>query len=307
MAYVKQGFSKGQVLTADHLNKMEQGIYDSQEKLISGFNVKTINNQSMLGAGNININTSGGSDGSVSLYEQAKMQISRFHHQYMINTDRDANDKIVDIAIFAGQSNSCGRATADDIATPEDMLIPCPLERGFSFNNVSSTAPVQIVEPISANGSSAYGYIPAFINAYNEVTGRRVCAVYQSQGGVMLNKFAPYVLDSTTGEETGSAGTYYSNIVKFVRHAKTNLTANGYTVGDIFLVWCQGEADAAYLGNTNNYANAYEQTLDSDEAIREYWKERFVRIVEKLQEDVELTTAFIIRIGHQRGVSIQCT
>ena len=117
----------------------------------------------------------------------------------------------------------------------------------------------------------------------------------------MLNKFAPYVLDSTTGEETGSAGTYYSNIVKFVRHAKTNLTANGYTVGDIFLVWCQGEADAAYLGNTNNYANAYEQTLDSDEAIREYWKERFVRIVEKLQEDVELTTAFIIRIGHQRG------
>lgn len=287
MAYISQTFvdrvvdaagnvvTPGTALKAEHLKHIEAGIL-ANEKAIAAL---------------------GGGD--ASLYEEAKNLISRFQHQYMINGARDTSK--VDIAIFAGQSNSCGRATADDVATANDMLIPCPIERGFSFNNTASTTPVQIVEPISENGSSAYGYIPAFINAYNETTGRKVCACYMSQGGVMLNKFAPYVLDSTTGEETGKAGTYYTNIVSRVNHAKVNLAANGYTVGDIFLVWCQGEADAAYLGNTNTYANTYEQSLSSQEEIREYWKERFIRIVEKLQEDVGLSTAFVIRIGHQRG------
>ena len=287
MAYSTQTFidqvrdSDGNIVTqgtkvrAEHLRHIEEGIKANEAA----------------------INALGGGD-SV-LYEDAKKLISRFQHQYMANSEK--NTSKVDIAIFAGQSNSCGRATESDITTANDLLIPCPIERGFSFNNAASTTPVQIIEPISANGSSAYGYIPAFINAYNEVTGRKVCAVYQSTGGVMLNKFAPYVLDDTTGEETGTAGTYYSNIVKHVKHAKTNLEANGYTVGDVFLVWCQGEADAAYLGNVNNYANAYEESLSSEEEIREYYKARFTRIVEKLKEDVGLTTAFIVRIGHQRG------
>lgn len=304
MAYTKQGFvnnDKSKPLTAEQLIKMEEAIISNesnlgkkQATLVSGGNIKTINGQPVLGSGDLKIE----SGGSSSPYDQAKQLLSRFHHQYMV-AEKDTTK--VDIAIFAGQSNSCGRATEADITTANDLLIPCPLERGFSFNNTSSTTPVQIVEPISANGSSAYGYIPAFINAYNGVTGRKVCACYMSQGGVMLNKFAPYVLDSTTGEETAKAGTYYTNIVNGVKHAKTNLTANGYTVGDIFLVWCQGEADAAYLGNTNSYANAYEQSLSSEEEIREYYKARFARIIDKLQEDVGLTTAFIIRIGHQRG------
>ena len=314
MSYEKQTFvdrvvdasgnvtAEGTKLKAEHLNHIEDGIKANetaigkkQDTLKSGTNIKTVNGQSILGSGNLEVE----SGGSGSLYEQAKKLISRFNHQYMINAERDSTK--VDIAIFAGQSNSCGRATEDDIATANDILIPCPIERGFSFNNTASTTPVQIVEPISANGSSAYGYIPAFVNAYNEVTGRKVCACYMSVGGVMLNKFAPYVLDSTTGEETTTAGMYYTNIVDRVNHAKTNLAANGYTVGDIFLVWCQGEADAAYLGNVNNYANAYEQSLSDEEEIREYWKARFSRIVEKLQEDVGLSTAFIVRIGHQRG------
>lgn len=242
---------------------------------------------------------SGTVDDDLVLYEQAKTLISRFNHQYLINRETDSTK--VDIAIFAGQSNSCGRATAEDVATSKDQFLTCPLENGFTFNNTADTSPVQIVEPITANGSTAYGYIPAFINAYSQTTGRKVCACYKSYGGAMMNKWFPYVPDDTTGEETTTVGTFYKVMVDAVAHAKTNLVANGYTVGDVFLVWCQGEADAAYLGNTNSYAYTYEQALTDETEIREYYKAKFSRIVEKLQEDVGLSTAFVIRIGHSQS------
>ena len=251
--------------------------------------------------------TGGGGSGSAEnttdrnlvLYEEAKTLISRFNHQHMANREIDSSK--VDIAIFAGQSNSCGRATTEDVATSKDLFLTCPMENGITFNNTATTTPVQIVEPITANGSTAYGYIPAFINAYSQTTGRKVCACFKSYGGAMINKWFPYVPDDATGEETSTVGTFYKAIIDAVAHAKTNLSANGYTVGDVFLVWCQGEADAAYLGNVNSYAYTYEQALTDETEIREYYKAKFSRIVEKLQEDVGLSTAFIIRIGHSQS------
>ncbi|MBO5123427.1 MAG: hypothetical protein J6B99_09755 [Oscillospiraceae bacterium] len=235
---------------------------------------------------------------TANLYEDAKGHVSRFEHQYFKNTALDTNK--VDIAIFAGQSNSCGRATLEDVTTVNDIIVPVSVDKGFSFNNTESTIPLQIVEPITANGSTGYGYIPSFINAYNKATGRRICACYKSFGGAMLNKWSPYVLDDTTGEETATVGAFYKVMVDAVSHAKTNLIASGYEVGDVFLVWCQGEADAAYLGNANVYANAYEQSLSTDEEIKAYYKARFLRLVEKLKEDTGLSTAFIIRVGHSQ-------
>lgn len=259
---------------------------------ITGF--KTVNGASVLGSGNIEVIGQGGE----SLYAQAKKYISRFHHQYMVNAEKtDA----VDIILFAGQSNSCGRATLADCTTDEDLILSVPMAKAFTFNNTAETEPVQIVEPISANGSSAYGYIPAFLNAYYATTGRRACACYKSSGGTMLNKFAPFVLDSTTGEPTATQGAFYKAMVAAIEHAKTNLVTNDYTVGDIFLVWCQGESDGDYLGNTNSYANAYEATLTTDEQKISYYKERFADLVEHLKEDTGLSTAFIIRIGHKSG------
>lgn len=277
MSYNSKNFVKGEVLTHEHMNNIIAGIDE----------LKKLNNTA------VSTNT--------DLYEQAKLLVSRFSHQYFKNTNYKSDSK-VDIAIFAGQSNSCGRATLDDVKTEKDFFVKTPIEYGFSFNNTLSTTPVQITEPISANGSNGYGYIPAFINSYFATTGRKICACYKSVGGVMLNTFAPFKLDGTTGEETTTIGTYYKNIIDAVNHAKTNLVKNGYEVGDIFLVWCQGEADAAYLGKESNYTNAYEVTLTTDEQKITYYNERFVRLITKLKEDIDLSTAFIIRIG-QSGTS----
>lgn len=277
MSYNSKNFVEGEVLTHEHMNNIIAGIDE----------LKKSNNTAV--------------STNIDLYEHAKLLVSRFSHQYFKNTNYKSDSK-VDIAIFAGQSNSCGRATLDDVKTEKDFFVETPIEYGFSFNNTSSTTPIKITEPISANGSSGYGYIPAFINSYFATTGRKICACYKSVGGVMLNTFAPFKLDSTTGEETTTIGVYYKSIIDSVNHAKTNLVENGYEVGDIFLVWCQGEADAAYLGKESSYTNAYEVTLTTDEQKITYYNERFVRLITKLKEDIDLSTAFIIRIG-QSGTS----
>lgn len=69
MAYEKHGFTPGQVLTAEALNEMEQGIVDNEaaladkqpkgEYLTQHQKLKTINGQSLVGEGDITISGSG--------------------------------------------------------------------------------------------------------------------------------------------------------------------------------------------------------------------------------------------------------
>ena len=240
------------------------------------------------------------SDELIKLYNEAKNHVSRFQHQAYIN-QKNTNENLVDIVLFAGQSNSCGRAQLTDCTTEDDLILDIPLTSGFSFNNTASTEPLQIVEPITANGTSGYGYIPAFINAYYATTNRRVCACYKSVGGTMINKFVPYVLDDLTGEPTTTKGTYYKQMVSAVEHAQKNIVSNGYEVGEILLVWCQGESEAYYLGWENQYAITYEQGLTSEEQHIAWYKKQFLSIVNELKADVGLSAGFIIRIGHRKN------
>jgi hypothetical protein len=57
MAYVKTTWTNdsGQSINADNLNKIEQGIFDKQDQLISGTNIKTVDGVSIVGSGDIPI------------------------------------------------------------------------------------------------------------------------------------------------------------------------------------------------------------------------------------------------------------
>lgn len=73
MAYTKQTFDDYQVLTADNMNYIEdgieaahQGLEQKQNTLVSGMNIKTINGVSLLGEGNLVIQGSDG-EGSTSV------------------------------------------------------------------------------------------------------------------------------------------------------------------------------------------------------------------------------------------------
>lgn len=265
-----------------------------QDKLVSGTNIKTINGKPVIGEGDLEILNI-----PESLYDQAKKQITRFRHQCVKAIDPPA-EKEVDIILFSGQSNSCGRAQLADCSTPEDLLLSTPMKKAFHFNNLASTQPLEIVEPISANGTSTYGYIPAFLNAYHATTGRQVCACFMSSGGANLNKFVPYVLDANS-QPTDKANSYFTAMVDRVNHAKLQLSLLGYTVGGIYLVWCQGENDAYYYGtDSGSYCTDYEKTLTTSEAKTAYYKDLFMTLVDGLKAEIGLQNAFIIRIGHRK-------
>lgn len=74
MAYNKTNFREGDILTANHMNNIENGIIaiedvldDKQDKLYNGVNLKTINGISLLGPGNIDIQGTEGSDTAITV------------------------------------------------------------------------------------------------------------------------------------------------------------------------------------------------------------------------------------------------
>lgn len=85
MAYTKQKFEDYQVLTADNMNFIEDGIEqahlgleEKQDTLVSGTNIKTINGVSLLGEGNLVIQGGSGSGGaSVMGYASDYVQITQ--------------------------------------------------------------------------------------------------------------------------------------------------------------------------------------------------------------------------------------
>lgn len=309
MAYQTHTFKDQDILTHNDMNNIISGINEAksdinkkQATLVSGNNIKTINGVSILGSGNIIISGDGGSTLSstdnFTLYNQAKAVVSRFHHREILNIE-PAKDKEVDLILFTGQSNSCGRAQLGDCKNPEDLILSVPMYKAFHFNNTSSIEPVQIVEPITANGTSTYGYIPAFLNAYYKTTHRQVCACFYSVGGSNLNKFTKYKLDDNS-EPTTTKNTAYTTTVQRVDYAKQKLTELGYTIKGIYIVWCQGENDAYYYGYANNYATLKEQSLTTSELKTAYYKDLFSKLVNDWKTDIGIDQVFIISIGHRK-------
>lgn len=83
MAYTKQTFEDYQILTADNMNHIEdgidtahQGLGEKQDTLVSGMNIKTINGVSLLGQGNLVIEGSNGSSTPVTGYATDYIQIT---------------------------------------------------------------------------------------------------------------------------------------------------------------------------------------------------------------------------------------
>lgn len=192
--------------------------------------LKTINNNYLVGTGNISI------ENGISEKIAAKSIVAQYQYQNIgINK---ASDREVDIMIFAGQSNSCGRAQISD---PENLgyLADIAIEKGWTYQVSSTTSEHirrKIVEPISANGSSGYGYIPLLIDSYYEATHRKVCACFKSAGGTMMHSWLPYSFDNTTGEIIPTPTSYYTQMVTSVQAAKQYLAEDGYIIGHIFLV-----------------------------------------------------------------------
>ena len=229
--------------------------------------------------------------------KEEKDYVSSVINSYKNQNLKPYGEKEVDIILFAGQSNSCGRATLED---NKGKNISVSQDVAFTFKNTGNTI-CSIEEPLTYNGTSGYGYIPSFLTSYYNTTGHRVCACFMSVGGTSLNKFTPYVLDGYT--PTSTKNKYYTNMVNYVNNAKEQLTNSGYTYKNIYLVWCQGENEGLYYGQQSKYSTEYEASLTNYDDKMNYYAYSLRYMIDSLKTDIGLDNTFLIRIGYCKNGS----
>ncbi|MGN1116243.1 MAG: sialate O-acetylesterase, partial [Candidatus Ornithomonoglobus sp.] len=192
-----------------------------------------------------------------------------------------SSQKLVDLVLFAGQSNMAGRGTAEEAAI-------CPAGEGFELNTVGnakladSTVPYvlsTVTEPFGKNenndiihdaGSNGIDrrsgdMVPALMKAYYGKTGVPIVGVQASRGGQETKWFV-------TADVKAEMQRRYNDAASYLEKA-------GYTVRRKFMVWCQGEADA----DNNRSESVY--------------KTNTLAIFDNMK-DAGITDMFIVKTGH---------
>ena len=185
----------------------------------------------------------------------------------------ETQEKIVDLVLFAGQSNMAGRGEYAEATR-------CEPNHGFEYHAVTEPGVLTTVgEPFgkyennsTVNDAGSNGIdrrsgdmVSAFMESYYSVSGVPIVGVQCSRGGTETKWWNGTVL-------TEAAARY--------NEAKAYLESCSYTIGKQFMVWCQGEADA-----------------DNNRSIDTY-KSNTKNIFNTLKTSTGISDMFMIRIGH---------
>ena len=166
----------------------------------------------------------------------------------MLLDRKDTDGKhIIDLVLFAGQSNMSGRGTATE-------AVLCDLAAGYEYKAVSRPGELLPVrEPFGLgedrkgaiwdydpNGFSkrAGSMVSAVIDTYYSLSGRRIVGVSASIGGS----------DTVQWKEI-----YLADAIERLEKAKDFLTVSKFEIGKIFVVWCQGESDGDAMRTAEEY------------------------------------------------------
>ena len=156
-----------------------------------------------------------------------------------------------DLVVFAGQSNMSGRGDAA-------MAVKCNENAGFEYKAISNpNGLVPVSEPfglgeertggiydMNSDGSSKRtgSMVSALIDAYYGQCGRKVIGVCASIGGTSTEQWKKiYMKDAVSRLDT----------------ARSFLKSKKIPIGNIFVVWSQGETD----GDNNVCAEEYIKNL----------------------------------------------
>ncbi|MGN0183107.1 MAG: sialate O-acetylesterase, partial [Candidatus Ornithomonoglobus sp.] len=182
--------------------------------------------------------------------------------------------RTVDLAIFMGQSNMAGRGDYAD-------AVKCAAGHGFEYHAITEPAVLSTVcEPfgkyenndaVNDNGGNGIDrrsgdMVSAFMESYYQTSGTPLVGVQCSRGGTESSWW------NNSARMTEAAARY--------NKAKKYLEDSGYTIGNQFMVWCQGCSDA-----------------DNSRSMDDY-KSNTKAIFETMKSNTGLTDMFIVRTGH---------
>lgn len=183
-------------------------------------------------------------------------------------------DQVVELIIFAGQSNMAGRGTAAlapkitkaqawefRAVSDPTKLYPLTEQFGYLENN-----PAGIWEPGMKTGSM----VTSFVETYLNDSEKNVVALSASKGGSSILEWQP--------------GTpYYRDLLERIHKAKNWLTQAGCQIERVTFLWLQGETD----GDLKRSAEEYQGLATTF----------FKRLLEKDVDEI-----FVLEIGNQRDV-----
>lgn len=156
----------------------------------------------------------------------------------------------VDLFLVAGQSNAVGVGnSAQSPAAPYGMRVV-----GGTISALAD--PVMTAQGVPASTGSAW---PAFANEWTAQTGNR-CAI------------VPYAINSSTLVGTGQwspTGGWRAAAITQMTQAITAINAHpDYSIGNVYVVWHQGESEGSTINGTTITGAVYEQALED---LAAYW------------------------------------
>lgn len=174
----------------------------------------------------------------------------------------EANNKIIDVIIFMGQSNMAGRGITSETWPENAMAVDSGA--GYEFRAISDPLMLHSIdEAVRAFGYAENasgkindgtrktgGPVPAFINAYYVATGVPVVGVSASEGGTTISQWQP-------------GGARLTDAIDRLNGAVTFCTAKGYVIRHKYMVWCQGESDGDNETTASEYATNFESMLSA--------------------------------------------
>lgn len=157
--------------------------------------------------------------------------------------DESTRTKEIDLIIFAGQSNMGGRGTASQAPVVKEGI-------AYEFRAVSDpTKLYPVTEPFGVNENKEGGIsetsktgslVSAMVNNYYAKTSRKIVGVSASQGGTRISQWQ-------------LNGTLLPDAIERLSTAVSWLESNDYTIGNKWLVWCQGEGDGTIATTVADY------------------------------------------------------
>lgn len=199
----------------------------------------------------------------------------------MVSTNarnRTHNDKVVDVIVFAGQSNMAGRGVLNDKHPEDAPMVKESVAMEFrAYSDPSRLYPVtklfgkteDNVEGINDHQKKSGSMVPAFVNACFAETKLPIVAVSASEGGTRTEQWMPDTPRLNDAE---------------MRIGRTRkwLAANGYKVRHCVMVWTQGESD----GDKNVTISEYKSNL---------------RQIVNTMKSAGIEHCYVVRIGKYNG------
>lgn len=161
----------------------------------------------------------------------------------------------VDLFLVIGQSNARGRG-------PDAGVVPAT-GTAYEFNG-SGFQPMSSVTGLPTGNywtSSNYGPIPAFAKRWYELSGRRSAFVVRPAGGTGLTRKGDVLGNGYWAPENGITHPIYDRAFNDLINAYTAASALG-GVDNIYVIWIQGENDAAGGVSYSEYMAGLKRLID---------------------------------------------